>query len=552
MNVAAVLEYLKGELCRQGAAIISVADLAALGAIEASLSDARLVDVDAARAAAWVASLTPRADRDAFRNALGEKAAALLDALVPLCALRPEATPLIRGLGRHNLRTNWARAAAGDDADGRAIAIALLAGEEEKASAPEDRNQLREIVDIAIREARDEATRAALTKIRDRLTSSTEENNHTNAKTARPLLISLSIDVVGSTEAKRRLRDLAADEAWRAKLHKGFYADFLAEEDRFYTNLFAPGIWGWGPPLDWRLLFVVKGIGDELWLTYDVSPPEGVDAEAALVQAAVRLISAALALCQRTISCGGTGEDLGPGFDPKAEEEQRHDRMELPFKISIDLVEDAIEISEQRLDYLADRAGTYLAPPQDGADLRNLAPFGASHVEILRRLNAGHFELAGGHRVRQAYRTDYIGPDVDRFFRVTKFARPGLVMVGHKLMQRLSFDVQEQLTPEIKRILLLFPPNLHRPDSNVATSEPVICRWQHIAQSEMKGVDTCYAVYHLIQVPALRRLLESATRNPFLEPTVTELPRNMLDLIRPKPTPGQPTGDDASTADRPD
>lgn len=439
--------------------------------------------------------------------------------------LGPVQSPLVRGLGRLNLKTGWARATAGDDADGRTIATALLAGEGEKASAPEDRDQLREIIDIATREARDGATQAALTKIRDRLTSSTEDNNHTNAKTARPLLISLSIDVVGSTEAKRRLRDLAANEAWRAELYKGFYAGFLAAEDRFYTDLFAPGIWGQGPPLDWRRLFVVKGIGDELWLTYDASPPEGVDAEAALVQAAVRLISAALALCQRTVPCGGTGEDLGPGFDPKAEEEQRHDWMELPFKVSIDLVEDAVEISGQRLDYLADRAGTYLAPPQDEADLRNPAPFGASHVEILRRLNAGHFELAGGHRLRQAYRTDYIGPDVDRFFRITRFALPGLVMVGDNLMRRLRFDVREQLTPEIGRILLLFPSDLHRPDSNVATSEHVLCRRRPIAQNEMKGVDAAYAVHHLIEVPALRGLLESATRNPFLKPTATELPR---------------------------
>ncbi len=550
MNIATVLQYLKSELARHGTEIISVADLAALGAVESRLSNVHLVDVDAARAVAWVASLTPGADRDAFRNAFGEKAAALLDGLVPSSALSPVPSPLVRSLGRSDLRNGWARATAGDDADGRTIATALLASEVEKASAPEDRDQLREIVDIATRGARDGATWAALTEIRDRLTSSTEDHNQTRGKKARPLLISMSIDVVGSTEAKRRLRDLTADEAWRAKLYKGFHAGFLDAENHFYTNVFAPGSWGEGPPLDWRRLFVVKGIGDELWLTYDASTPEGLDAEAALSQAAVRLISAALALCQGTLRCGGTGEDLGPSFDPKTEEEQRFDWMELPFKVSIDLVEDAVEISGQRLDYLADRAGTYLSPPQDGADLRHPASFGASHVEILRRLNAGHFELAGGHRLRQAYRTDYIGPDVDRFFRITKFALPGLVMVGDNLMRRLRFDVGEQLTPEIRRISLLFPSDLHRPDSNVATSQPVLCRRRHVAQNEMKGVGAAYAVHHLIEVPALRGLLEGATRNSFLEPTATEFPPNMRGLIRPKPTLGQSSGEDGSTADR--
>ena len=292
--------------------------------------------------------------------------------------------------------------------------------------------------------------------------------------------------------------------------------------------------------MDWRRLFVVKGIGDELWLTYDASPPEGEDAGAAFRLAAVRLISAALALTQRRVSCGGTGEDLGPGFDAAAEERQRHDWMVLPFKVSMDLVEDAIEISGQRLDYFADRAGSYLAPPQDGADLHDPAPFGAWHATILRRLNAGHFELAGGHRLREAYRTDYIGPDIDRFFRITKFALPGLVMVGDDLMRRLCFDVQEQLTPEIDRILLLFPSDVDRPDGNVATYDPVLRRLRPVGPDEMKGVDAAYAVHHLVGVPALRGILDEATRNPFLKPTVAELPSNLRELIAPKASSGQP------------
>ena len=49
MNVATVLQFLTSELARHGAEIISAADLAALGAVERRLVDARLADVDAAR-----------------------------------------------------------------------------------------------------------------------------------------------------------------------------------------------------------------------------------------------------------------------------------------------------------------------------------------------------------------------------------------------------------------------------------------------------------------------------------------------------------------------
>ena len=40
-----------------------------------------------------------------------------------------------------------------------------------------------------------------------------------------------------------------------------------------------PEVWGYGPPLDWRRLFVVKGIGDELWMTYEVGDLPGDRAE---------------------------------------------------------------------------------------------------------------------------------------------------------------------------------------------------------------------------------------------------------------------------------
>ncbi|MBY5410893.1 hypothetical protein HFO98_20995 [Rhizobium leguminosarum] len=124
-------------------------------------------------------------------------------------------------------------------------------------------------------------------------------------------------------------------------------------------------------------------------------------------------------------------------------------------------------------------------------------------------------------------------------------------MVGDTLMRRLLFDVQERLTPEIERILLLFPSDLHGPENNVVTFEPFLRRHRHIAETEMKGVDAAYAVHHLIGVPGLRGLLESATQNPLLQPTANELPRNMRVLIRPKPNPGQTPGEDGSTLDRP-
>ena len=192
-----------------------------------------LPDPDLAKSVAWTASLTPDADREAFRTAFGEPASDLLNALMPSRQTAVSA--------RVERWIAWAKATAQLDAQVRGIAVALLAGEARKASGPDERRELGDCVGIAVRQAANEATRASLTAIRDELTSD-------DAVPAEPAanpptrLISMSIDVVSSTDAKRRLRDLAADDARREQLYREFYRGFLHEEDRFYAALFAPGI----------------------------------------------------------------------------------------------------------------------------------------------------------------------------------------------------------------------------------------------------------------------------------------------------------------------
>jgi hypothetical protein len=53
-------------------------------------------------------------------------------------------------------------------------------------------------------------------------------------------LISMSIDVAGSTEAKSRILAIAAEEGRRHQLYERFYRQFLAAEDRFYEAILRP------------------------------------------------------------------------------------------------------------------------------------------------------------------------------------------------------------------------------------------------------------------------------------------------------------------------
>lgn len=133
-------------------------------------------------------------------------------------------------------------------------------------------------------------------------------------------------------------------------------------------------------------------------------------------------MQAALALLDTPIHWDATEREHGPGFEPDAELNERHDFMNLAYKVHIDLISDAIEISHMRADYLRSKASAYLGSDQ----------YGDNEAKLAGRLNAGYFEVQGA-KLRQVYRTDYIGHEVDRFFRTTKAAVPCTITMGETL-----------------------------------------------------------------------------------------------------------------------
>ena len=103
-------------------------------------------------------------------------------------------------------------------------------------------------------------------------------------------VISISMDICGSTEAKARMRACAGENKTKLiELYKQFHHQFLLSEWEFYSQLFRNGCDG-GLDWDWRHVFVVKGMGDETWLLYKVSEAD----QWKLKSLAVRLFHAAL------------------------------------------------------------------------------------------------------------------------------------------------------------------------------------------------------------------------------------------------------------------
>ena len=284
------------EICRaRRIPFISASTVDAWRAASATID--RIHGSEEARRAALVVATILDPDVPDVRALFGDAVAALVGVLAP------------RSPWDLNSRAaQWARIASQGDTAGQA-AIALLAAECSTAVEKRDEEVLRGFLDIlqahasAPASVRDEAR-----QLRDQIAAI--EAPAAAAIPRRRALISMSIDMAGSTEAKTRMRALAANDDRRHEFYRTLYREFLRHEDRFYGALFSQN-WRLGCVLDWQRLFVVKGIGDEIWILYEVDPAT----DQQVVSAAVRLIDASLALVGESIGWHGTEAIIGTNDD---------------------------------------------------------------------------------------------------------------------------------------------------------------------------------------------------------------------------------------------
>jgi len=332
-------------------------------------------------------------------------------------------------------------------------------------------------------------------------------------------LISLSIDVAGSTEAKSRMLAIAAEEGWRHKLYENFYRQFLFAEDRFYNAILRPNHGLHGIMLDWQRLFVVKGIGDEVWLLYEVSPDNNVH----IAAATVRLMQAALALLDTTIHWTATEHEHGPEFERDAELDERRDSMNLAYKVHMDLILDAIEISRMRADHFRSNSPAYIGSNQ----------YGDSEAKLASRLNAGHFEVRGD-KLRQVYRTDYIGHEVDRFFRTTKAAVPCALTMGQTLFNRLNVKPQLVAYPGLFRATIQYDRNPDQPGSGFRGWHDLLFVHSELSAAEMKGIGYSYRIYTLATQPQLNGIWHRGhdQKDLLLMPTLERFPLELREALK--------------------
>ena len=492
--LAFVAEELRGR-------ILTVSSLSAFVAAERAANSLDMAVVS--RQAAELAVLLPKAPLDRVREVFGAPVAEIVKALRRSSVY---STIALEAMSLYERSSN--------DRICRDASIAAIAAEIAVASA-EDRQELATALNRMSDEERDAGRQAFVEELRERMSGAGVAEDGAAGRGGRTRVISISMDVCGSTDVKARMRQRARDDEKKlSQWYADFHRRFLCAEWHFYESLFCavPREINW----DWKRAFVVKGIGDEIWLLYEV----GEEDDWKLPALVARLLHAALDAARRPISWQAATDE-----DEKDEErgDKPREMKELPLKFYVDIIDDAFEITGPRLDFMTKRLPQILGEEDAWAS--------EDFIELGNRLHAGSL-LGDGRRLVTGTRTDYIGWEVDRFFRMTKYALPCVVAVGQNLFE----EAVEGSPSNADRIggtelceAVFACPNPERTGTRYDRFRFVK---EEIDAECLKGVGEEYAVYRVLGEHDLLGLHHTGADEEVMKDTYKVFTEEMEDAVR--------------------
>jgi hypothetical protein len=216
--------------------------------------------------------------------------------------------------------------------------------------------------------------------------------------------LSISLDVVGSTALKKRLAEFSSlnktnlDEHYRDLLRS-----MLVSMNCFLELVSVDSV------LDIHRLTLIKRIGDEFWYMYDLN---GLEAEE-VAKHATHMVQAMLAFL------------LDAHFDVTAFLPNTHIREELFWKCTIDSINHAVDsskLAEDELDQFIQRNSHKYAMTEPGKllALRNQLGVGVGHLDADKAIFVS--------------KSDFIGLEIDRFFRISRAAEQGKILAGRNFI----------------------------------------------------------------------------------------------------------------------
>lgn len=245
-----------------------------------------------------------------------------------------------------------------------------------------------------------------------------------------PYAFSFSIDLCRSTEAKKFLQKHDSEDRprWAEKGLAQYIARLTSLECKIHDILKEEKI-------EIDELYLIKVIGDEFWfMCFPSTQWEGEmvpDTVLKLTKSLLRVAELSYPIIK--------GDE----------------QLDMPVKVYLDAVENFTDIQGKRVKEVS-RLFSSEQLMNEGADDRFLL---------------GDHEKTKDGGLFKRFRWDPIGPDIDHFFRVNKFSRPGLLSIGKRLIDLMINENKDVNIPRIH---------------------------EEIQSENLKGIGEPYTVYHLL------------------------------------------------------
>jgi len=208
--------------------------------------------------------------------------------------------------------------------------------------------------------------------------------------------ISISLDICNSTKSKLHIHNQANEQGLSHSEEYSHFQDGMFDLEFSFLSLVL------NSSLEISRLFLIKTIGDELWYSYNLEELMG-DERRDAITAMIHILAA---MSSQTFHLNHSETPLN-----------------LSVNITLDTLENVLDISHIRNNYQQAILKKLLS--------HNLTVDKSIKVqEVYRQLSSGGCAEEGLH----TQRPDYIGYEVDRFFKIAKEARNNMILLGPNIM----------------------------------------------------------------------------------------------------------------------
>ena len=241
-------------------------------------------------------------------------------------------------------------------------------------------------------------------------------------------LLSISLDVVGSTDIKSKLADFSSEHGTGLdKLYSEFAKMMLLSMNRFMELVDLDDV------LDIKRLFLVKRIGDEYWYVYELNELEPHE----VTRHSTHMVQTLLAFFSKSpfevVAASPEESDDPSNWDVEYDALMRNP---ICWKSTIDLLGHAVDLAE----LAEDKLNGFLAGLTSQGKSKGFTTAGDEELLALKNRLAVGFGYVREDKAVYAMRSDYIGLEVDRFFRMSKFAEEGKILAGREFLSLLMME----------------------------------------------------------------------------------------------------------------